>query len=95
METLKIMPIRVKVTSILKKAILSGEYRKGEELSLTDIANKLGVSRTPVREAIRKLEKDMKPLNIVLEEDTETLEDVVVTGIFDRKKKGLQGLPLP
>lgn len=42
-------------------------------------------------EVIRKLEKDMKPLNIVLEEDTETLEDVVVTGIFDRKKEGFTG----
>lgn len=58
METLKIMPIRVKVTSILKKAILSGEYKKGEELSLTDISNKLGVSRTPVREAFQSLEAE-------------------------------------
>lgn len=58
MEKFEIMPVRVKVTAVLKKAILSGEYRKGEELSLTDIANKLGVSRTPVREAFQALEAD-------------------------------------
>ena len=58
METLEIMPVRVKVTAILKKAILSGEYQKGEELSLTDISNKLGVSRTPVREAFQALEAE-------------------------------------
>lgn len=58
MEKFEIMPVRVKVTAVLKKAILSGEYRKGEELSLTDIASKLGVSRTPVREAFQALEAD-------------------------------------
>ena len=58
METLEIMPVRVKVTAILKKAILSGEYKKGEELSLTDISSKLGVSRPPVREAFQALEAE-------------------------------------
>lgn len=58
METLEIMPVRVKVTAVLKKAILSGEYKKGEQLSLTDVANTLGVSRTPVREAFQALEAE-------------------------------------
>ncbi len=55
MESLEIMPVRVRIASILKKAILSGEYKSGEELSLTAIAEKLGVSRTPVREAFQTL----------------------------------------
>ena len=58
METLEIMPVRVKVTAVLKKAILSGEYKKGEQLSLTDVSNTLGVSRTPVREAFQALEAE-------------------------------------
>lgn len=55
MDSLEMMPARVRITSILKKALLAGEYKSGEELSLTAIAEKLGVSRTPVREAFQTL----------------------------------------
>lgn len=55
MEAIEVLPIRVRVTSILRKELLSGEYQPGEELSLTDIAAQLGVSRTPVREAFQSL----------------------------------------
>lgn len=55
METIEVLPIRVRVTAILRKALLAGEYQPGEELSLTDVAAKLGVSRTPVREAFQSL----------------------------------------
>ncbi len=58
METLEIMPTRIKITSIIRNAILSGEFPSGSELSLTDIAGKLGVSRTPVREAFQTLEAE-------------------------------------
>jgi len=58
MESLNVVPIRIKITSILRKAIYSGEYKSGQELSLTDIAAQLGVSRTPVREAFQALEND-------------------------------------
>lgn len=55
METIEVLPIRVRVTAILRKALLAGEYQPGEELSLTDTAARLGVSRTPVREAFQSL----------------------------------------
>lgn len=55
MESLELMPTRIRITSILKKAIFSGEIKSGDELSLTDVAGKLGVSRTPVREAFQTL----------------------------------------
>ena len=55
MQTLKMVPTRVRVTSILKRAIYSGEYKSGQELSLTAIAEQLGISRTPVREAFQTL----------------------------------------
>lgn len=58
MEQLEMMPIRVRITSILRKAIYAGDYRSGDELSLTDVANQLGVSRTPVREAFQELEAE-------------------------------------
>lgn len=58
MDSLQMMPTRVKIASILRKAIYCGEYLPGEELSLTDIAKQLGVSRTPVREAFQSLEAE-------------------------------------
>ena len=58
METIEMMPVRVRIASILKKAIYAGEYKSGDELSLTDLAAKLGVSRTPVREAFLSLEAE-------------------------------------
>lgn len=38
LDSLEIMPTRIRIASILRKAILSGEFKEGEELSLTDIA---------------------------------------------------------
>ena len=58
LETLELLPIRIKITSILRKAIYAGEYKSGDELSLTDVAAQLGVSRTPVREAFQVLESE-------------------------------------
>lgn len=55
MEILEVLPIRLRVAAILRKALLAGEFRPGEELSLTDIAARMGVSRTPVREAFQAL----------------------------------------
>ncbi len=48
--------IRDSVFSTLRSAILDGKLEPGERLVERDIAEKLGISRTPVREAIRKLE---------------------------------------
>lgn len=58
METLEVLPVRIRITSILRKAIYAGEYKSGDELSLTDVAARLGVSRTPVREAFQMLESE-------------------------------------
>lgn len=58
MESMEMMPARIRIASILKKALFSGEYKSGDELSLTEIAEKLGVSRTPVREAFQQLESE-------------------------------------
>lgn len=55
MESMELMPMRVRIAAILKKAILAGEYAGGQELSLVEVSQKLGVSRTPVREAFQTL----------------------------------------
>jgi DNA-binding GntR family transcriptional regulator len=48
----------------LKSSVLSGHFNPGERLTEEHLAKKLGVSRTPVREALHKLESEglIKPL---------------------------------
>ena len=50
------LPLRDVVFNTLRKAILRGELKPGERLMEIQLANKLGVCRTSIREAIRKLE---------------------------------------
>ena len=50
------LPLRDVVFQTLREAILKGDIRPGERLMELQLAAKLGVSRTPVREAIRMLE---------------------------------------
>lgn len=49
-------PLREVIFNTLREAIIVGELKPGERLMEVKLANKMGVSRTPVREAIRKLE---------------------------------------
>lgn len=49
-------PLRELVFESLREAIIMGNLRPGERLMEIQLAEQMGVSRTPVREAIRKLE---------------------------------------
>lgn len=51
-------PIREIAYDVLKHAIVSGEIPAGERIIETDYAERLHISRTPLREALRKLERD-------------------------------------
>jgi DNA-binding GntR family transcriptional regulator len=51
-------PLHDQVYQRLKQAIIAGRLQPGEHLVETKIAQQLGVSRNPVREAIRRLEQE-------------------------------------
>jgi len=51
-------PLRELVFEAIREAIVSGKLKPGERLMEIQLAEDLGVSRTPVREAIRKLEQE-------------------------------------
>ena len=51
-------PLREIVYEELKRQILVGEIAPGTRMMEVELAEDMGVSRTPVREAIRKLEKE-------------------------------------
>ena len=55
---IKLLPARDRVAAALREAILTHSILPGEELTLKDTAEKLGVSITPVREAFQILSRD-------------------------------------
>lgn len=55
---IKKVPLHEIIYEELKKSILEGEFRPGERLNQSDLADKLGVSRMPVRDALRILENE-------------------------------------
>lgn len=56
MEVTDKYSLRGRVYHRIREDIISGKYKKNEELKEVVIAGELGVSRTPVREALRQLE---------------------------------------
>ena len=51
-------PLRELVCEHIRDAIINGVFAPGERLMEIQMADEMGVSRTPVREAIRKLEME-------------------------------------
>ena len=56
MEEYQAYSLRGRVFQSIRENILNGVYEENEELRENTIAKELGVSRTPVREALRQLE---------------------------------------
>lgn len=54
----KSLPFHLQIYEILKNKILNGEIKSGERIYENKISQELGVSRSPVREALRILEQD-------------------------------------
>lgn len=69
------------VCAILREQIISGELSPAEPLRQRDLAAKFGVSQTPVREALRRLESEGLVVNdphrgaTVIESRSGTIED--------------------
>jgi DNA-binding GntR family transcriptional regulator len=57
-DPLRETPAREAAYQVLRSAILDGRLGSGERLVERDLADALGISRTPVREALQKLEQE-------------------------------------
>lgn len=49
------VPLREEAYDLIKRMILKGHFKPGERLTENQLSKKLGVSRTPIRESLRKL----------------------------------------
>ena len=56
--------LRVRVFEALEQAIINGEYKEGDTLNELRLTKELGVSRTPIREALTQLELEGLVKNI-------------------------------
>lgn len=75
------LPLRDVVFQTLRNAILKGELKPGERLMEIQLAQRLGVSRTPVREALRKLE--LEGLVIMIPRRGAIVADITVQDLED------------
>ena len=50
--------LREKIVESIREAIIRGHLKAGERVAESEIAERLGISRTPVREAFRQLESE-------------------------------------
>src|SRR3954469_14550899 len=58
LERLEPRALSDRLVDPLKRVIIAGELRPGDRVLETDLAEQLGVSRGPVREAFRELEQE-------------------------------------
>lgn len=58
MAQLNYKTLRQEVADEIRRKILKGEFKAGERIKEHEMAQMLGVSRGPVREALRQLEQE-------------------------------------
>lgn len=61
---MEVLGVTTSALQFLRNQIITGELRAGEKLNEVALSTQLGISRPPLREAFRVLEKDHMVLNI-------------------------------
>ena len=74
-------PLRELVFENIREAIINGHLKPGERLMEIQLAEELGVSRTPVREAIRKLE--LEGFVVMIPRKGAYVTDITIKDIVD------------
>jgi len=54
----KHLTLREKILEHIRDAIISGSLKAGSRVSEPELADRYGISRTPIREAFRQLESE-------------------------------------
>ncbi|MBA3342555.1 MAG: GntR family transcriptional regulator [Gemmatimonadaceae bacterium] len=95
-------PLRAALRDELTARIISGRFAPGERLNESSIARELGVSQTPIREALLSLEGEApiesdprKGFRVLSLTPDEAEELYMLLGHFERLALRLQGRPAP
>ena len=83
-------PLRELVCENIRQAIIDGTFSPGERLMEIQLADEMGVSRTPVREAIRKLE--LEGFVVMIPRRGTYVADISIKDINDDELETLQRL---
>jgi|SRR5699024_5934432 len=70
-------PLYKQVYDNLKNSIINGKLKSGQKIIVSELAENLNISRTPVREAVRQLEKE----SLIVNEQN----DLIVTKINEKE----------
>jgi len=87
LQKIRINSLKEQVINAIRNAIIEGKFRPGEKIPEQELAEQLGVSRTPIREAIHILEQQglvlivPKSGTFVAEVDPEEVQDSLYTRI--------------
>ena len=76
--------LSARVYNHIRDGILAGTFAKGDELKEKNIGDELGVSRTPVREALRQLELEGLCLSSPIRERLWRGFPRTISGIYTR-----------
>ncbi len=76
--------LSARVYNHIRDGILAGTFAKGDELKEKNIGDELGVSRTPVREALRQLELEDLCLSSPIRERSWRVFPRTISGIYTR-----------
>lgn len=84
---IKIISLREQVITAIRDAIIEGKFKPGEKIPEQELAQQLGVSRTPIREAIRILEQQGLVVTVpksgtyVTESNIEKIKEAIVVRV--------------
>ena len=73
MRTFHTTSLADQVFEKIENDIITGAYSRGEILTELKLAEDLGVSRTPIREAIRRLEVEDFPVIVIIDSEGNNL----------------------
>lgn len=76
--------LSARVYNHIRDGILAGTFAKGDELKEKNIGDELGVSRTPVREALRQLELEGLVSIIPIREHSWRVFPPTISGTYTR-----------
>lgn len=83
MQIEKKEPYHIQAYNLIKSLILDGSYACGEKLNEASLAQELGISRSPIREALRMLECDQLVVTVDNTHFVNPMDDQMIKDVYE------------